>query len=45
MFPVVCTAAQQKRSTVVDWKSSGLINYGNYFIMVQVEVKDNEKIK
>ncbi|XP_067467208.1 GDNF family receptor alpha-like [Thunnus thynnus] len=27
MFPVVCTAAQQKRSTVIDWQTSSLIGY------------------
>lgn len=45
MFPVVCIAAQQRRSSAVDWQSSRLIGYGNYFIIVQVEMKDSEKTK
>lgn len=33
MFPFIFTAAQQKRSTVMDWQSSSLIGYGDCFII------------
>lgn len=33
MFPILVTAAQRRRSTVMDWQSSSLIGYGKYWIM------------